>query len=360
MSPHEKAGDQFLSRPISGLKAGQEPIIPSVVALTILVPVYNDWPAVALLIPALDRELLAAGRTAGLLIVDDGSVVPLRSTLAEIQVEAVTSVDVLHLRINLGHQRAIAIGVAYLEVEHPPRDIVIMDGDGEDRPEDVDRLLCAMERDSCTRIVFAERTRRSEGLVFSILYGFYRLLHRALTGERVRVGNFCVVPAGLLRRLVAVSHLWNHFAAAVFQARIPFTTIPTVRGRRYAGRSQMNFVALLTHGLSAMSVFGDRIGVRLLLVTCALTLAGASAAMAIVLWHLAAGAALPAWFPYAAVALVMLIFLALAISLAFVFIILSGRGTQGFLPFRDYSHYVGHLTSLAVSRPHVQPPVPRN
>ena len=113
----------------------------------------------------------------------------------------------------------------------------------------------------------------------------YRFVHLLLTGERVRVGNFSVIPRDLLRRLVAVSDLWNHYAAAVFHARIPYTTIPTTRGTRYAGASQMNFVALVTHGLSAMSVFGDRIGVRLLIVTCALAGLILSAAGALLVWH---------------------------------------------------------------------------
>ena len=88
-----------------------------------------------------------------------------------------------------------------------------------------------------------------------------------LTGERVRVGNFSAIPPSLLPRLVAVSELWNHYAAAVFKSRIPYITIPTARGVRYAGQSTMNYVALVTHGLSAMAAFGDRIGVRLLMAT---------------------------------------------------------------------------------------------
>jgi hypothetical protein len=181
-----------------------------------------------------------------------------------------------------------------------------------------------------------------------------------LTGERVRVGNFSAVPRHLLRRLVAVSDLWNHYAAAVFHARIPFTTIPTRRGTRYAGGSQMNFVALVAHGLSAMSVFGDRIGVRLLIVTCSLAGLIVSVASMLLFWHVVQGLAIPAWAASAALATVVLLFLLFATSLAFVFIILGGRANPGFLPFREFAHYVSHTTLLPVRRLNVEHNLPGN
>lgn len=319
--------------------------------LTILTPVYNDWEALNSLIPALDAALAAAGRHASILVVDDGSQHEPDLTEA-LALEAITGIEVLHLRTNLGHQRAIAIGLAHLEAHDPPDAVVVMDGDGEDRPEDVDRLVQALEADGALRVVFAERRRRSEGALFGFLYWLYRLVHLVLTGERVRVGNFSVIPRYLLRRLVAVSDLWNHYAAAVFHARIPYTTVPTNRGTRYAGRSQMNPVSLVTHGLAAMSVFGDRIAVRMLIVTCALTVLVVAWAAAFVLWHLATGAALPDWTFYGVAGLALLVLLGFATSFAFVFIILAGRNSSGFLPFREFGHYVSHTTALPIVRPH--------
>jgi glycosyltransferase involved in cell wall biosynthesis len=317
--------------------------------LTVLTPIYNDWAALARLIEGLDREFASHSRTAGILIVDDGSSEP-SPRFDPFEVSALTTIDVLHLRRNLGHQRAIAIGLAYVEADGTPDAVVVMDGDGEDRPEDIHRLIEALEADDFSRVVFAERTRRSEGPVFAALYWLYRFVHLLLTGERVRVGNFSVIPRGLLRKLVAVSDLWNHYAAAVFHARIPFTTVPTVRGTRYAGASQMNFVALVTHGLSAMSVFGDRIGVRLLIVSCALAAAVLSATTGFLGWHVITDVRVPGWTISAGIATVLLLFLLFATSLAFVFIILSGRRNSSFLPFLEFAHYVSHTTSLPVIR----------
>jgi hypothetical protein len=122
----------------------------------------------------------------------------------------------------------------------------------------------------------------------------------------------------------------------------------------------MNFVGLVTHGLSAMSVFGDRIGVRLLIGSCALTVAVISLVTGFVAWQTAAGVHVPDWAVSAGIAAVLLLFLLFATSLGFVFIILSGRGNSGFLPFREFADYVSHTTSLPVPRLNVDQYVRRN
>ena len=159
----------------------------------------------------------------------------------------------------------------------------------------------------------------------------------------MRVGNFSVIPRPLLPRLVGVSDLWNHYAAAVFKSRLPYATVPTRRGRRYAGRSHMNVVALTMHGLSAMAAFGDRIGVRLL--------AALNAIAAVLIGVVLADSRLPrpvlsrfaSWAPVAIAILVVL--QAFGIGLAFVFIILSGRENSTFLPLRDYGYILTSSTS---------------
>ena len=125
------------------------------------------------------------------------------------------------------------------------------------------RLLAKCREEGDWKIVFAERTRRSESWVFRIFYVLYKAAHRLLTGSRVRVGNFSVVPRSRLSSLVVVSELWNHDAAA-FKSRQPYCLVPTRRAKRLHGHSSMNFVALVVHGLSAISVYSEIVGVRLL------------------------------------------------------------------------------------------------
>lgn len=328
--------------------------------VTILAPVLDDWASATILLRELDTVLAAAGWGGRMLFVDDGSYLSPGPELSDTPLAAITAVEIVHLRRNLGHQRAIAIGLAYAEAHCPCDAVVIMDADGEDRPQDVGRLLAALADQALPSVVFAERTRRSEGLSFTVLYGLYRLAHRLLTGERVRVGNFCAFPAPLLSRLVALSDLWNHFAAAVFKGRIPYRTLPTSRGKRYAGRSHMDFVALVTHGLSAMSVFGERIGVRLLAATAlfgALLLAVAVLVPAWVWWH---GRQLPEWAPFAAALLGVALSQSFLVALVFVFIILGGRDSSRFYPLRDYLPYVARTSVLPRRTPDVARPVRRH
>jgi hypothetical protein len=323
----------------------------------VLIPVFNDWPSVARLLIELDRVLDHAGRDARILLVDDGSSDAPIADLAPPAPARLQEIEVLQLRRNVGHQRAIAIGLSHTEAAIACETVVVMDGDGEDRPEDVPRLVDALERSGGRLIIFAERLRRSEGLLFATMYALYRWLHLLLTGERVRFGNFSAIPSPVLGRLVAMSELWNHYAAAVIKSRVPYATIVTTRGVRYAGATKMNSVALVAHGLSAMSVFGDWIGVRLL----AATLGAAGVVFAAIVASLAIGWTAGTWppsMPYVLGFLVLLLSQALAVSLAFVFIILSGRDSSAFIPRRDYVHFVAGLQTVR-SRSHEAVPLHR-
>jgi len=308
--------------------------------LVILIPVYNDWHALSLLLPRLDRELSINRINARVFLVDDGSNVVPADNFFSFEYASIQSIDVLSLRRNLGHQRAIAAGLSYIEANVNCHYLIIMDGDGEDEPSDIPLLLqkCITSGD---KIVFAARTRRSEGWLFKFLYQLYRVVHFLLTGVRVRVGNFSVVPITALRRLVAVSELWNHYAAAVHKAKLPVDFVPTARGCRLAGPSQMNIVGLVVHGLSAMAVFGDRIGVRLLLLVFLGMLLDLGALLSVIAVRLFTSWAIPGWATYATgILLVILVQMSLVV-LVFIFVILASRDRVNFIPARDYVHLAG-------------------
>jgi polyisoprenyl-phosphate glycosyltransferase len=317
--------------------------------LLILIPIYNDWAAVSLLLPALDRALEAAGLVGDVLLVDDGSTVrPPDDWRAETR-RSLGRIQVLSLRRNVGHQRAIAIALAFVEQHLRPAMLVVMDGDGEDAPEDVPRLLECLEQNRRSVVVFAERTRRSESMMFRAFYALYRCAHLLLTGIPVRVGNFSVIPSAQLRQLVVVSELWNHYAAAVFKARVPRTSVPTVRAPRLEGRSRMNFVGLVTHGLSALSVHSELIGVRLLVVTAVLAGMMLSGLLVVVSIRLFTPLAIPGWASTTGGLLLVLLFQAAAFAAFFAFLILHGRSQPAFIPLRDYDYFVDHSsTSVAV------------
>jgi hypothetical protein len=320
-------------------------------ALLVLIPIYNDWDAAALLMTLLDAVLVEARIHASILLVDDGSLVPAGAAIGAHSYRAIDAIDVLGLRQNIGHQRAIAIALAYVHDRLDPAVTVVMDGDGEDAPQDVPRLVARLHEVGDRAIVFAERRRRSEQLAFRVFYSLYRLLHRLLTGIPVRVGNFSVVPASLLSRLVVVSELWNHYAAAVFKARLPRETLPTERASRLCGQSRMNFVALVGHGLSALSVHAELIGVRLLVAT-GLLVGMICAVLASVLFiRVGTAVIIPAWAPTAVGLLVILLVQAIALALFFVLLIMHGRTQPLFVPIRDYHVFVTPVARLFPSLP---------
>jgi len=315
-------------------------------SILILVPIYNDWDSADLLLRDLDTVCRHAGLSPEVLFVDDGSTVPIPSSLSSASLAAIRRIDILQLRRNLGHQRAIAVGLAFVHSSRPCDVVVVMDGDGEDKPSDIPRLLDRLYGEQQATVVFAERTRRSESLVFRTFYRFYRILHKLLTGVAVRVGNFSALPYAVLDTLVVVSELWNHYAAAVFKARLPYTTVPTERGSRFSGRSRMDFASLVVHGLSALSVYGDVLGVRLLVVATGLVLFLALGILLAIVVRLATTLAIPGWATYTTGILLLMLLQIMIIAVLFVFTILSARASLTFLPIRDHHFFVKRLLRL--------------
>jgi hypothetical protein len=311
--------------------------------IIILLPVYNDWDALSLLLPILEQELNANEIRADILMVDDGSTTSAPPNLGQTCFRSIESIDILSLRRNLGHQRAIAVGLSYIEAHRVCHAVIVMDCDGQDDPRDIPRLVRECIANGDQKIIFAARTRRSESLIFRLFYHLYRLIHFLLTGMPVRVGNFSVIPSGALNRLVAVSELWNHYAAAVHKARLPIASVPTERSRRLEGPSRMDVVALVVHGLSAMAVFGDRIGVRLLIVV-ALGMGLVSGALVTVLGiRLLTPLAVPGWATYVTGLLLVMLIQMLLVVLVFAFVILAARDTASIIPGRDYIHLTGGI-----------------
>jgi len=303
----------------------------------VLIPIFNDWEAVARLLGMLDPALADSGHSVEAYLIDDGSVEVPPEKPGPAGLTAISAVRVLRLRRNLGHQRAIAIGLMYLLEKTAFEYVVVMDGDGEDDPADVPRLLARARKEEGRSVVFAERTRRSESVAFQVLYHLYRWLHLVLTGLRVRVGNFSVVPRPCLERLGVVSEIWSHYAAAVFKARIPNVSIPTVRARRLGGQSKMRFVGLVTHGLTALSIYGETIGVRLLIVLAALLLLVIGCGFSGI-WLLSGDVL--GWSLLIVAFLILFVLQALAMAMVFVIFILAGRQGTAFLPIRDYAHFI--------------------
>lgn len=309
------------------------------ISIVCCIPVFNDAKSAALLLAQLDAVAAALPHEFSVVLVDDGSreeeCVALPGPTAHI-----ADVEVLRLRRNLGHQRAIAIGLSFIAAERDADYVVVMDGDGEDCPSSLPELLAAAMNGSPHQAVFAERLKRHDGAGFMLGYRVFRLLHRLFVGRDVKVGNFSILPRQVLERVVGVSEIWNHYAAGVFHARIPVVQVPIARGHRLAGESKMNLPALVMHGICALSVWSDVIVSRLFVIVAGLMAAIVAGLAAVISIRLLTTAAIPGWATASAGLLVIGGLLLGIVSLLLAVFVLGNRSGANFLPHRDWKDYV--------------------
>ena len=181
---------------------------------------------------------------------------------------------------------------------------------------------------------------------FRIFYAFYKILFRLLTGQVYRVGNFSVIPRSCLASLVTVSEIWNHYAAAVSKSRQPHAFLPTSRATRLIGRSKMNFTQLVIHGLSAISVYGESVGVRVMVLSSLTIVISLIGIVVVVAVRLLTTLAIPGWASTVVSNLVLLLFQSVLLSAIFSFIVLGTRQGTSFLPIRDYHPFVRRTRRL--------------
>lgn len=225
-------------------------------------PVYNDWESFGILIDHLRQQQDEHSERFSIEIVavNDGSGKERSDTAFGLPV------TVLNLKTNVGHQRAIAVGLQYIynEVAGEADYVLVLDSDGEDKPEDITALFEKAEAVNSTKIIFAQRNKRQESLLFKTGYFFYKHLFRFLTGQEINFGNFSIIPIKLLGKVVHQGNIWNHYSGGIIQSKIPFDKVLLDRGKRYKGISKMNTNSLIIHGLSSISVYFDQISIKIL------------------------------------------------------------------------------------------------
>jgi polyisoprenyl-phosphate glycosyltransferase len=307
--------------------------------LTLVIPVFNDWESFGRLVREIDSALDGQMITARVIAMDDGSTEPLPDLEASLgALKSVAVLEVAQLVRNLGHQRAIAVGLSHAVTEYASDRIVIMDADGEDRPATLPELL--QESRATDRIAFATRGRRQEGAIFLIFYGLYRILFHVLTGKSIDFGNYCVIPRALAARAVLLPELWNHFAAGIIRSGLPRTAVKIPRGSRYFGKSKMKFVDLVLHGLSAISVYADVLAVRLILFT-SMVIAGAVLGGLLLLYiRYFTDLAIPGWATTVAFGLATILFQAFMFLSLVSFMILGARNAATVVPLRHYRDFL--------------------
>ncbi len=227
----------------------------------IVTPVYEDRESFACL--CRDLGQLDVDVALHLVAVDDGSLdaAPAVSAIKDAGIDG----EILRLARNVGHQMAISIGLSHVAGDDRFSGCLVMDCDGEDRPDDIQRLLEAVRGDNVD-IAVAERGRRPESTNFRLFYIVYRYLLRARTGQVIRFGNFMALRPDAVVRIAGMAEAATHVAGAVVKSRLRRANVTTDRGDRYHGQTKMNFVALVLHGMRAVTVFGDAVLIRMALV----------------------------------------------------------------------------------------------
>jgi polyisoprenyl-phosphate glycosyltransferase len=310
--------------------------------IKILIPLYNDWDALELLLSEIKKHnSVELFDKFSFVIVDDCSSIP-----CDIQRFSGYNLSIIRLWRNVSHQKAIALGLAYLTQNADFEKVIVMDSDGEDRPADIQSLYEASLKNS-DKIVFAQRSKRSEGLVFRLGYFIYKFLFGLLTGKTIEFGNFSILPFRQAQKLAYVSEIWNHFPGGIIRSKLPYTSIPIERGTRLAGKSKMNFVSLVLHGLSAVSVHLDTVAVRILIGSLfMILLAGLGAFIVLIIKLLSPENASPGWATTLVTASVIVILQAFLSSLFLIFTVLNYRTQKHFIPAKEYSDFIEKVEEL--------------
>jgi polyisoprenyl-phosphate glycosyltransferase len=280
----------------------------------VVTPVYRDTGSFRILRERLLETLVAhpasaAGQVRFVVIDDTGGQDP------EVEgLRALADVIVLQPPFNLGHQRGIVYALRKMLPRFAEDDAVVtMDADGEDRPEDLPRLLDALrggERPG-SQVVLALRTKRHEPPLFKVLYRGFKVLFRALTGATVRTGNYAVMSGGMARRALLHPTFDLAYSSAILALDMPVAYVPCERGRRYEGESKMTYGKLAMHGLRMLMPFTDRIAIRALAVFVFFGLLGAALAAVVLFIKIFTASSIPGWASYVALSALIVSLVAL-------------------------------------------------
>jgi hypothetical protein len=297
----------------------------------ILCPLYKDEASFNRFAVAIEKEIqLITNYSFSILVVNDGT--------DNLNLISKLPLHIVHLHRNIGHQKAIAIGLAYAHHHLPFDKMVIMDCDGEDKPGDIKNLLAASDRHQS--IAVAKRLSRQEGNQFKFFYYIYKMLFFILTGKRISFGNFMALSRKEAGNLVYYSEIWNHLAGSIIKSKLSYTLVPSHRGKRFEGESKMNFSSLLLHGLGALGVFIEIIASRLLVFSLLMIAIAVIAILIIVYVKYFTSSAIPGWATTTVSSMLIVILQSFLLSLFTIFIYLSFQSQRKFIPATHYNDYV--------------------
>ena len=230
--------------------------------IKILIPVYNDWQSVFKLLENINLEVSTLDAEFSVIIINDAST---EDRLGfSVNLDNLKSLQVINMRENRGHARCNAAGLKHINEKEDFDYVIPMDGDGEDRPQEIS-LLIEKIKEYPDIVVTANRVKRSESLIFKLCYLAHKYLTLVFTGQTIKYGNYTCLPKSAVNAMVNEPATWSSFSGSLAKTAKDKKSIPSERGTRYFGPSKMSFINLLKHSLSIIAVFKTTLLIRSIL-----------------------------------------------------------------------------------------------
>ena len=220
--------------------------------IKILVPIYNDWQSLSELLYNINKNISNLNHEISVIVVNDASTHDREKEQKNLG--NIYSIKILNMKKNQGHTRCIATGMKYIFEKEDFDYIIPMDGDGEDRPQEINAFINQIENSNNKPIV-GERIKRSEKLIFKICYQLHKIITLTFTGKSIKFGNYTCLPKSTVEKMINEKATWNSFSGSLKKVEKNLFPITSIRGARYFGPSKMSFFNLIKHSLSIMSVF---------------------------------------------------------------------------------------------------------
>jgi glycosyltransferase involved in cell wall biosynthesis len=227
--------------------------------IKILIPVYNDWQSVFKLLENINSEVFKLEGEFSVIIVNDASTESRPDLTTDL--EKLMSIQVINMKENRGHARCNAAGLKHINEKEDFDYIIPMDGDGEDRPQELS-LLIKKTKNYQGIVITADRIKRSEGFIFKFCYLAHKYLTLIFTGQKIKYGNYTCLPKSVVNEMVNEPATWSSFSGSLAKITKDRKSIPSERGTRYFGLSKMSFINLLKHSLSIIAVFKKTLLIR--------------------------------------------------------------------------------------------------
>jgi len=227
--------------------------------IIILIPVYNDWQSIFKLLENINSEVSVLDSEFSVIIVNDASTE--NKPEFSVDLDNLKSIQIINMKENRGHARCNAAGLKYINEKEDFDYIIPMDGDGEDRPEELN-LLIEETKEHPDTVITADRVKRSEGFIFKFCYLVHKYLTLIFIGKTIKYGNYTCLPKFIVNEMVSEPATWSSFSGSLAKTAKNRKSVPSERGKRYFGPSKMSFINLLKHSLSIIAVFKKTLLIR--------------------------------------------------------------------------------------------------